>query len=193
MDLTQGTFQEKKARSRKMMLWFGMISMFMMFAGLTSAYIVSQERPDWLKTLILPKAFFYSTLVIIASSITFHLAKNATQKGKQRDAGMFLVATLALAIAFVILQFVGFNEIIASKFYFTGSQSTVTTSFIYIITVTHLLHVAAGIIVLLVVIYNHFKQKYKQGQTLGLELGAMFWHFLDILWVFLFLFLYFLR
>ena len=81
MDLTQGTFQEKQARSKKMMLWFAMISMTMMFAGLTSAYIVSQERPDWLETFQLPTAFFYSTLAIVASSVTFHLAKNAIQKG----------------------------------------------------------------------------------------------------------------
>jgi len=193
MDLTQGTFQEKKDRSRKMMLWFAMISMFMTFAGLTSAYIVSQERPDWLESLVLPSAFFYSTIVIVVSSITFHMAKVSIQKDDREKTSLFLLLTLGLAAAFVILQFVGFNEIIANKYFFTGEASTVTTSFIYIITATHLLHVAAGIIVLLVVIYNHFKQKYKQGQTLGLELGAMFWHFLDILWVFLFLFLYFLR
>ncbi|MEM6719119.1 MAG: cytochrome c oxidase subunit 3 [Bacteroidota bacterium] len=192
MDLTQGTFQEKKDRSRKMMLWFAMISMFMTFAGLTSAYIVSQERPDWLENLVLPIAFFYSTLVIVVSSITFHLAKVAIQKDDRQKTSLFLLLTLVLAIAFVILQFAGFNEIIANKYFFTGESSTVTSSFIYIITGVHLLHVAAGIIILLVVIYNHFKQKYKQGQTLGLELGAMFWHFLDVLWVFLFLFLYFL-
>ena len=175
------------------MLWFAMISMFMMFAGLTSAYIVSQERPDWLDTFEMPIAFLYSTLVIVASSVTFHLAKNAIQKGLQGVTSLYLLLTLALGITFVILQFVGFNQIIETGYYFTGEESTVTTSFLYIVTVTHLLHVAAGILVLLVVIYNHFKQKYKQGQTLGLELGAMFWHFLDFLWVFLFLFLYFLR
>ncbi len=193
MDLTQGTFQEKQDRSKKMMLWFAMISMFMMFAGLTSAYIVSQERPDWLKDFQMPTAFFMSTLAIIASSVTFHMAKIAIQKGLHQTTTLYLLATLGLGITFVILQFVGFNQIIESGYYFTGKGSTVTTSFLYIVTVTHLLHVAAGILVLLVVIYNHFKQKYKQGQTLGLELGAMFWHFLDFLWVFLFLFLYFLR
>ena len=193
MDLTQGTFQEKRARAKKTMLWFAMISMFMMFAGLTSAYIVSQERPDWLDTFEMPTAFFYSTLAIVASSVTFHLAKSAIQKGLQGVTSLYLLLTLALGITFVFLQFEGFNQIIETGYYFTGEESTVTTSFLYIVTVTHLLHVAAGILVLLVVIYNHFKQKYKQGQTLGLELGAMFWHFLDFLWVFLFLFLYFLR
>lgn len=192
MDLTQGTFEEKQDRSKKMMLWFAMISMFMMFAGLTSAYIVSQERPDWLKDFQMPMAFFLSTIVIVASSVTFHLAKNTIQKGLHQTTTLYLLVTLGLGIAFVILQFIGFSQIIESGYHFTGKGSSVTTSFLYIVTVTHLLHVAAGILVLLVVIYNHFKQKYKQGQTLGLELGAMFWHFLDFLWVFLFLFLYFL-
>ena len=193
MDLTQGTFQEKQDRSKKMMLLFAMISMFMMFGGLTSAYIVSQERPDWLKDFQMPTAFLLSTLAILVSSVTMHLAKNAIQKGLHQTTTIYLLATLGLGLAFVLLQFAGFNEIIKSGYYFTGEGSTVTTSFLYIVTVTHLVHVAAGILVLLVVIYNHFKQKYKQGQTLGLELGAMFWHFLDFLWVFLFLFLYFLR
>ncbi|MBC8753090.1 cytochrome c oxidase subunit 3 [Kordia sp. YSTF-M3] len=193
MDLTQGTFQEKQDRSKKMMLWFAMISMFMMFAGLTSAYIVSQERPDWLKDFQMPTAFFLSTLVIMVSSITFYMAKSAIQKGLHQTTTVYLLATLGLGLAFVILQFVGFGQIIESGYRFTGEGSTVTTSFLYIVTFTHILHVFAGILVLLVVIYNHFKQKYKQGQTLGLELGAMFWHFLDFLWVFLFLFLYFLR
>jgi cytochrome c oxidase subunit 3 len=105
---------------------------------------------------------------------------------------LYLLVTLGLGIIFIILQFQGFGEIIQKDYFFTGPQSTITTSFVYIITAVHLAHVAAGILVLIIVIYNHFKQKYKQGQTLGLELGAMFWHFLDILWVFLFLFLYFL-
>jgi cytochrome c oxidase subunit 3 len=192
MDLTQGTAQEKRERSRKMMLWFAIISMIMMFAGLASAYLVSNEREDWLKNFTMPTAFLYSTLVIMASSVTFHLAKKAIQKGIQGATGLYLLVTLGLGIVFIILQFQGFSEIIDQNYFFTGPQSTITTSFVYIITATHLAHVAAGILVLLVVIYNHFKQKYKQGQTLGLELGAMFWHFLDILWVFLFLFLYFL-
>jgi cytochrome c oxidase subunit 3 len=192
MDLTQGTAQEKRERSRKMMLWFAMISMFMMFAGLTSAYLVSHEREDWLQDFTMPLAFFYSTLAIIASSVTFHLAQKAAQKGIQGATGLYLLVTLGLGIIFIILQFQGFGEIIQKDYFFTGPQSTITTSFVYIITAVHLAHVAAGILVLIIVIYNHFKQKYKQGQTLGLELGAMFWHFLDILWVFLFLFLYFL-
>jgi cytochrome c oxidase subunit III len=193
MDLTEGTINEKTARAKKMMLWFGIISMVMMFAGLTSAYVVSKNRPDWIAGFELPASLYWSTLVIILSSVTFILAKKSIAKDDRKNGTLYLLATLALGIAFVVLQFQSFSDIIRAGYYFTGSESTITTSFIYVVVLAHLAHLAAGLIVLLVVIYNHFKQRYSSGQMLGLELGATFWHFLDILWVYLFLFLYFFR
>ena len=191
MDMSIREHKEKHGKAAKMMLWFAMISMFMMFAGLTSAYVVSTSRPDWLNDFVLPQAFIISTVVIIASSITFHLAKVAVQKDNRSAATGYLIATLVLGIAFIAAQFYGFSEVIKNGYYFTGPESTVTTSFLYIVIVVHMAHLFAGIIGLFVVIYNHFKQKYNSTQTLGIELGAMFWHFLDILWVYLFLFFYF--
>ncbi|NER12660.1 heme-copper oxidase subunit III [Leptobacterium flavescens] len=193
MDLTQGSFNEKDARAKKMMLWFGIISLLMMFAGLTSAYVVSKNRPDWLQDFELPGAFLWSTITILLSSVTIHLAKKAIKKGKNRDGMLLLLSTLVLGILFIVFQFKGYGQIIENGYYFTGSQSTVTTSFLYAITIAHIAHVVAGIIVLVVIIYNHFKEKYNEGKTLGLELGATFWHFLDFLWVYLILFFYFFR
>jgi cytochrome c oxidase subunit 3 len=191
MEMSIQEHNERNARSKKMLLWFAMISMFMMFAGLTSAYVVSTSRPDWLNDFVLPDAFIISTIVIVVSSITFHLAKMAIKKNDIKATTTWLLATLALGIAFVVAQFYGFSQVIANGYYFTGPESTVTTSFLYIVTIVHLAHLFAGLIVLMVVIYNHFKQKYNSSQTLGIELGVMFWHFLDILWVYLFLFFYF--
>ncbi|WP_034919356.1 heme-copper oxidase subunit III [Gillisia sp. CAL575] len=193
MDITQETQSFKIGRAKKMMLWFGIASMVMMFAGITSAYVVSKNRPDWISDFELPETLYWSTLVIIVSSITFILAKRAILNGSRSQATAFLLSTLALGIVFVDLQFRSFSEIIASGYYFTGSESTITTSFIYVVVLLHLAHLTAGLIVLLVVIYNHFKQRYKKGQMLGIELGATFWHFLDALWVYLFVFLYFFR
>mgnify|MGYP003110758455 CR=1 FL=1 len=193
MDLTEGTREQKVARAKKMMLWFGIISMVMMFAGLTSAYVVSKNRPDWISGFDLPPSLYWSTLVIIISSFTFILAKRSVEKENRTNATLFLLATLVLGIVFVVLQFKSFAEIIAAGYYFTGSESNVTTSFVYVVVLVHLAHLLAGLIVLLVVIYNHFKQRYHSGQMLGMELGATFWHFLGILWVYLFLFLYFFR
>lgn len=193
MDLTQGNEYEKISRSKKMMLWFGIISMIMMFAGLTSAYVVSKSRPDWLNEFQLPNAFYWSTLVIMISSMTLYYGKKMVAEDNRRMASYSLLVTLGLGITFIILQLQSFEQIIASGFYFTGSESSITTSFIYVIVISHLAHLAGGIIVLFVLIYNHFKQRYRPGQMLGLELGATFWHFVDALWIYLFLFLYFFR
>ena len=103
------------------------------------------------------------------------------------------MTTLILGIAFVWFQWIGFNELKDAGLYFTGKESTVSTSFIIGITLMHVIHIAAGIIVLLVVIYNHFKYRYKADDLLGFELGAIFWHFVDVLWIYLFLFFYFIR
>lgn len=191
--MTTEDYNSRTARSYKLILLFAMVSMTMMFAGLTSAYVVSQSRADWLKDFELPSAFYFSTIAIVGCSVTFHLAKKAIQKGKQSITTSFLLATLALGISFVILQFVGFGQIVANGYYFTGSASSITTTFLYIVVVVHLIHLAGGMISLLIIIYNHFKQKYNSTQTLGIELGAMYWHFLDFLWVYLFLFLYFFK
>ncbi|WP_062056526.1 cytochrome c oxidase subunit 3 [Aquimarina longa] len=193
MDLTQGTLQEKIDRSKKTMMWFAMISMAMVFAGLTSAYVVSKSRKDWETDLVFPNAFIYSIIVIIASSITFHFVKKAIEKNNRSLATAMLLSTLILGSIFVFLQFEGFSDMIKQGYHFTGPTSNIVSTFMFIIVVTHLAHIVGGIIVLLIVIYNHFKQKYKIGKTLGLELGAMYWHFVDFLWVYLFLFLYFVQ
>lgn len=193
MDLTQGDFKVKRARAKKMMMWFAMGSITMMFAGLTSAYVVSKSRPDWIKDFEIPSAFFISTAVIVLSSLSFLLVKKANANGKAEVARVAMAVTLLLALAFVVLQFVGFSQIIESGFYFTGKESTVTTSFLYLIVFSHLMHVIGGVIVLTVVMFNLFRGRYANGQTLGLELGAMFWHFLDFLWVYLIVFFYFFR
>ncbi|WP_298222142.1 cytochrome c oxidase subunit 3 [Flavobacterium sp.] len=190
------TVAEEKARnerSYKLLLLFAMLSMTMMFAGLTSAFVVSKARADWLKNFQLPMAFYFSTAVIIGCSVTFHLAKKSIQKDNRSATTSYLLGTLALGILFVIFQFMGFGQIVAQGYYFTGSASNITTTFLYVVTVVHLAHLAGGLISLLIIIYNHFKQKYNATQTLGIELGAMYWHFLDLLWVYLFLFLYFFK
>ena len=193
MGMTINEHKERTSRSYKLILLFAMVSMFMMFAGLTSAFVVSKSRADWLKDFQLPTAFYFSTLVILSCSVTFHLAKKAVQKDNRNATTSFLLATLALGILFVILQFVGFRQIVDNGYFFTGSASSITSTFLYVVTIVHLAHLAGGLISLLIIIYNHFKQKYNSTQTLGIELGAMYWHFLDFLWVYLFLFLYFFK
>ena len=174
------------------MLWIAMISMVMFFAGLTSAYVISMKREDWVD-FDLPQAFFVSTVLIVISSLTLFLSQYFLKKNKRALSLFFVVATLLLGIGFIWQQYVGFNQLKSIGLFFTGPESTVSTSFIIGITFMHILHIFAGIIVLFVVIYNHFKYKYKPEDLLGFELGAIFWHFVDLLWIYLFFFFYFIR
>ena len=193
MTMTIQEDKERKARSAKLLLLFAMGSMTMMFAGIVSAIVVSKSREDWMKDFQLPTAFYFSTLTIILCSISFHLAKKAIQKDNRLATTNFLLLTLVLGISFVFLQLKGFGQLMDNGYFFTGAESNIATTFLYVIASVHLVHLAGGLISLLFIIYNHFKQKYNSSQTLGIELGAMYWHFLDFLWICLFFFLYFFK
>ncbi len=181
-----------KRKSAKPMLWVAMISMVMFFAGLTSAYVISMKREDWV-TFDLPDAFYISTILIIASSITLIFSQRFLKKNNQKLSLLLLIATVVLGAGFVWQQYVGFNQLKSVGLFFTGPESTVSTSFIIGITFMHIIHLLAGVIVLLVLIYNHFKNRYSSKDMLGFELGAIFWHFVDVLWIYLFFFFYFIR
>ena len=170
------------------MLWFGMISMAMTFAGLTSAYVVSSSRADWLSDFTLPSVFTYSTLIILLSSTSFYMAKKSLQQANTSRFKLLLWATLVLSLIFVYMQFRGFSEIIATGYYFTGAESSITTSFLYVLVLLHLAHVFAGLLVLGVVLFYAYRGNYTAKNTLGIELAELFWHFLDFLWLYLFLF-----
>ncbi|UJH68348.1 heme-copper oxidase subunit III [Allomuricauda sp. SCSIO 65647] len=193
MDLTKGTGKERRERSRKMLLWFGMGSLIMGFAGWTSAYIVSSKRDDWVQELELPTAFFISTALIIVSSLTYIFAKKAVRADDQKNASLWLLVTLLLGMGFIGFQFYGFSQMLQSGYYFTGPTSNIKMSYVFLIAFVHILHVVAGLISLLVVIFQQLRGKYRPSDMLGLELGASFWHFLDLLWVYLLLFMYFVK
>ncbi len=193
MDLTQGTETNKIARSKKMMLLFGIVSLIMGFAGWTSAYIVSSSREDWVQDIELPQSFYISTAIIIISSLTYILAKKAVQKSESRSATTWLWVTLGLGIAFIVFQFVGFGQMLGNGYYFTGPSSSIKMSYVFLIAAVHIIHVVAGLISLLVVLYNQMKGIYSSSEFLGMSLGAIFWHFLGFLWIYLILFMTFVK
>jgi cytochrome c oxidase subunit 3 len=188
---TNDSLQVKSNRAKKMMLWFGMISMSMTFAGLTSAYVVSSSRSDWIEQINLPFAFTISTILLILSSGTFYLALKSVKTALIKRAQSLLLVTLGLALAFIYFQFQGFGEFIEQGYYCTGAESSITTSYLYVLILLHLAHLTGGIIVVLYVLYKTFRGKYLKGNTLGFEMAVTFWHFLDILWLYLFLFVSF--
>lgn len=194
MSLSEENELIQQRKAKKMLLWFGMISLAMSFAGLTSAYVVSKERADWLEDLVLPTAFNWSLLVIVLSSITLEWAKRTLKNGQRTNVMTLLFITWCLGAVFVGLQYLGFSQIYNDFGYaFTGPTSSIAYTFIFLIVMLHLAHIVAAMIALSLVIYNHYKQRYNFGKSLGVELAALFWHFVDGLWLYLFFFFYFVR
>jgi cytochrome c oxidase subunit 3 len=188
IDITQLPQKEKVARSKIQMMWFAIASLIMMFAGLTSAYIVSSSRRDWID-FDLPQEFYYSTGVILISSLTLFLAKRSIMSNNIKGATIMTVVTFILGTTFVIMQFQGFDTLTDLDHYFTGKGSSVSASFVYLIVLAHLAHIIAGLIALLVITINMLRGKYSPSNFLGFQLGAIFWHFVDFLWIFLLCFL----
>lgn len=184
--------QNARQKAAKPLLWVGIVSIIMLFAGLTSAYVVRADNGNWL-IFNLPDIFFISTAIIITSSLTLFLSLKMAQKNNYKGVILGLLATLILGIAFTFTQFEGWKELTLKGVVFAGKYSNASGSFLYVLTGLHLAHLAGGLISLSVSLVNSLKRKYNAENTLGLELCSIYWHFLDILWVYLFLFLYYIR
>lgn len=174
------------------MLWLAIVSMCMIFGGLTSAYMVRSGDPGWL-SFELPKMFFVSTAVIIASSFTMLFAYQSARKNNFSGVKMGMLLTLFLGITFIVCQFMAYNALVKQGIFIGGPTSNPAGSFLYVISGAHLAHLAGGIIMLIIVCIKAFKQLYHSKKLLGLQLCSIYWHFLDLLWVYLFLFMYFTR
>lgn len=181
-----------KKKSAKALLWVGIISMIMFWAGLTSAYIVRQGNGNWLN-FNMPDIFFISTALIISSSLTFMYAQNAAKKNNFNGAILGVLLTLILGLAFVYCQYAGWKDLYANGIVFGGKRSNPSGSFFILFVWAHWAHLAGGIIALITVLINSLRKKYTSENSLGIELCGIYWHFLDVLWVYLFLFLYFIR
>jgi len=191
MDLTKGSNKEKNIRAKKMMLWFGIGSLIMSFGGLTSAFVASKTRVDWLSDHELPTAFTASLIIIILSSLFIYTSKIALRKNNIRTSTILLILSIVCATIFVSLQFYGFSQLIDLGYFFTGQTSNVTSSFIFLIAFVHLLHALVGLLCLFIVLIKLLKNKYQADNMLGFDLATNFWHFVDVLWIYLFLFLVF--
>ncbi len=192
MDLTLTEKQAFRSKTAKPVLWLSMVSMVMLFAGLTSAYIVRLDQGNWLN-FELPFQFYVSTGLILLSSVTMSTAQKAIKKGDTVRLSQFLALTLLLGIGFVISQFLGWGELVEQNVFFAGNQSNASGSFLYALTGLHLAHLVGGIIVLIVTLARSASNKYSANDYIGIQLASIYWHFLDILWIYLFLFLVFIR
>ncbi|WP_279298684.1 cytochrome c oxidase subunit 3 [Paraflavisolibacter caeni] len=168
----------------KFALWVAIASIIMMFAGLTSAYIVKSKLANW-EVVEIPTYFIYSTACIIISSLTI---QGALRSFKQRNMSQYrtlLMVTLFLGICFLALQYLGFSWLWENGVRFRGAGAG---QFLYIIAGLHALHVAGGIIALIVIILRTLIGRKKVYNSVGLEVLSTYWHFVDVLWVYLLIF-----
>jgi|SRR5690606_6692398 len=187
-DITKEQSSLALFRAKKFALWLFIIASIMIFASLSSGYIVyTANGIDKGIKIILPQAFIWSTIFIVLSSITVHMAYVATKKGIVQKRRLFLLISIALGIAFFVSQFNAWKVLVEQGAYFINNNAS--QSFIYVFTGFHLAHILGGIIVLLAAYFRKM-ERYSLEQNIGsTELAAMFWHFLDILWIYIYVFL----
>jgi cytochrome c oxidase subunit III len=178
-----------KYPTKKVLLWVALVSIIMLFASLTSAYIVRQAEGNWVK-FDLPSLFWVSTALIIMSSVSMNWALSSAKKNRPAGIKSGINITTLLGIGFVITQFQAWGSLVDQKIFFTGNPSG---SFLYVLTGLHVVHLLGGLIYLFIVLLGAYREKYNSNNILGMELCATYWHFLDGLWVYLFLFLLFIR
>lgn len=179
--------EEIKQKTSKPLMWIAIMSIVMFFAGLTSAVVVSQGGGSFLD-VPMPSAFTISTFIIVASSLTFHYGLISIKKGNFAVAKISVLATLLLGFAFVVSQWMGWGYLYENGVIAVGSASTASSSFLYLLTALHVVHLIGGIISLLVVFVKLNRNKYSIEKYLGVQVSITYWHFLGGLWVYLYLF-----
>ena len=197
--LGAGSKERKKIHPQKFMMWVAIASMSMAFAGLTSGYMVREAQGNW-RYFSMPNLFIYSTIVIALSSISMFLGVRAFKNREMPKFRALISLTLLLGLLFGLLQFAGFYQLyhqlqqVRMNGQVLNEVSTVrvngnpSESFLFIIAGLHLAHLLGGIIALLFVFFRAFRTRVKTYNATGLEIVATYWHFVDALWIYLFVF-----
>jgi len=172
--------------ARKFMVWLAIASSFMLVAGLTSVFLISTSAGDEAHTR-LPFVFVISTVVILGSSVTLHIAGKSLKGLQNAKFHLYLKLTIALGLLFMLLQAVAWGVLLHQKVYFDMHKSY--QSFIYVFVTVHLLHIITGVALLGYTLSGSLQSKPRYRILYRLEMSTTFWHFIDILWVYLYLFL----
>lgn len=181
--------EKKRLHPLKFVMWGACASIVMMFTGLSSAYIVKRSQGNWL-SFDIPVIFYYSTAVIILSSLTIILTRKAFANRQMKQYKRWLATTTILGIIFVFFQYTGFRQLWDNGFTLTRN---VSFSFLYIIVGLHALHVLGGVIALVIMYLKSFSRSRKNYNPVYIDLMNIYWHFVDGLWIYLLFFLLLIR
>lgn len=170
---------------KKFALWLFMVSITMAFAALTSAYIVKKGDGQWL-IFEMPSIFYYSTAILLVSSGFMHWAYLSAKKDNIKGLLTGVIAAVILGIVFLIMQVIGWGSLVDQGVYLVGNPAG---SFMYILTGFHGLHLISGIIFLIIVLFSTLKFRVHSRNLNQLQMSMTYWHFLDAVWIYLFVFL----
>lgn len=172
---------------QKMVMAIGIAGLVMMFAALTSAYLVRRASGNWLE-FPMPSIFIVSTVVLVVSSLTIQLSYRFFTKGNETGYKGLLVLTALLGVAFIVLQYKGWMYLVGMN---VTLQTNPSSSFLFVISGLHAAHVIAGLGALLMALIHAYILPFKatEKRKHRFSLTLIFWHFLDLLWLYLFLFL----
>lgn len=176
--------QRQKIHPHKFTLWVAIASIIMMFAGLTSAYIVKGSMPGWVD-VDMPKIFYFSTAVMLISSVLMQMSVKSFRERNMQQYRRAITLTAILGTAFIVMQVIGFMQLYKSGIKMEGSSAG---QFLYIIFGLHALHVVGGVVALLVMFLKAFSARIRNYNPVPVEVAATYWHFVDLLWVYLFVF-----
>ncbi len=173
----------------KFSLWLFMITVVMLFGAFTSAYLVRSEAGDWLQ-FKLPTIFLVNTLLLVFSSVTMHYAYICAKKDEVEKMKYSILATIGIGLLFMGLQMIGaWASLMEINVYLGGKESNPAGSFVYVFFIVHVIHLVAGVGFLLYLYREAVKFRVHSKNMLQMEMSATFWHFLDLLWVYLYVFL----
>jgi cytochrome c oxidase subunit III len=184
-ELPSNFTQNLSMNPKKFLLWLAIVSIIMMFAAFTSAYLVRRAEGNWIE-FIIPKIFTYSTVVLVLSSISMHIAFWAAKKDRFMLLRSSISITFVLGIIFLIMQVQGWGELVKNNVHFVGNPSG---SFFYVLSGVHGAHIISALIVLIYALVAAFKLEVHAKQMNQIEMCVTYWHFLDFLWLYLFIFL----
>jgi cytochrome c oxidase subunit 3 len=184
--------QRARVHPYKFTMWVAIGSIIMMFAGLTSAYIVKRSQAGWVM-IDIPLAFWFSTAVILASSATIHLAVRAARERDMPRYRRWMVLTAALGTLFILLQAKGFADLRSQDIRLVGAGSNASHSFLLAIAGLHGLHVLGGVTALIIIAWRMVRSRTRTYSSVPAEVMATYWHFVDLLWIYLILFFNWMR
>lgn len=170
---------------KKFGMWLFIATVFMLFMSLTSAYIVRQADGNW-TYFELPSLFWLTTVVILLSSVTMQWAYLAVKKDNASTARLMITLTAVLGVIFLVGQVYGWKALVLNKVYLVGNPSG---SFVYVLTLLHGLHIISALIYVLIILVAVLRGKVHSRRMAGVEMCATYWHFLGVLWLYLFVFL----